>query len=146
MEKILGLDLGTTTLGIAFSDSLGICHPKEVFRFNKGAYGKAKERVLQLLEEYNIKTIALGYPKHMDDRISDMCKVVTIFKERLLEARPDIEVNLVDERLTSVIAHEKLTEMGIKKEEQLKIVDMYAALEILNTYIARKENDNGIKR
>ncbi len=134
-ERILGLDLGTTTLGIAVSDGLGIGHPKEVFRFQKGAYSKPKNRVLELCHELNITTIVLGYPRHMDGRESDMSRVVEIFKERLIESDARLNVHLVDERLTSVMAHERLSEMGIKKDKQKEIVDMYAALEILETYL-----------
>ena len=65
MDKAIGLDLGTVTLGIAQSDSLGFVHGVETFRFVKGQYSKARERVHKLVSDTGIKEIALGYPLHM---------------------------------------------------------------------------------
>ena len=73
MEKYLGLDLGTKSLGIAGSDSLGIVHPKENFNFEKGNYKKAREHLLDIIEIENVKNIVIGYPVHQKDYWYDEC-------------------------------------------------------------------------
>jgi putative Holliday junction resolvase len=139
MDKILGLDLGTKRLGIAISDVLGIAHPLETFHYEDKAYKKAKERVVTLIKENNIKEIALGLPLNMSGSESEMSDTVRIFKEKLMEEIPDIKVELVDERLTSVSAHRALKDLGMNSKNQRKVVDMIAAQEILDTYIRMKK-------
>ena len=111
MERILGLDLGTTTLGMAINDSLGIkCHPYENFRFEPNNYKKARVHTKEVLDKENIKTIVLGLPLNMDDSEGDRAKSARRFKEDLEKEIPGITIILVDERLTSVEAHDRMFE------------------------------------
>lgn len=139
MEKILGLDLGTKTIGIALSDSLGISHPLETFRFKERVYREAKERVIELIDQNVVSEIALGLPLHMSGEESEMSKAVRIFKDKLLEERPNLIIALVDERLTSISAHRTLKDLGMNSKKQRQVVDMLAAQEILETYIRMKK-------
>lgn len=139
MEKVLGLDLGTKTLGIAMSDTIGIVHGIETFRFQEKAYRLAKERVIQLMKENNIKEIAIGLPLHLSGEMSEMGKACQLFKERLLEEYPDLKIVMVDERLTSVSAHKTLSNLGMNSKKQKEVVDMIAAEEILNTYMRMRK-------
>lgn len=139
MNKILGLDLGTKTLGIAMSDSIGIPHPVETFHFSNNDYPKAVERVIELVEEHQIGEIALGLPLHMSGDESKMSKAVRDFEQNLLGKKPTLKITLIDERLTSIAAHRALTELGMNSKKQKQVVDMVAASEILDTYIRMKK-------
>ena len=94
MERILGLDLGSRTCGIAVSDSLGmLAHGVETYRFSEGAYKKCAYRVKALVEEYGIHKIVLGLPKHMNGDLGERAQISIHFKE-VLENMMDVEVIL----------------------------------------------------
>lgn len=139
-EKVLGLDLGTKTLGVAMSDALGIAHGKENFRFLEKAYRQAIAHVVELCSTYGIKTIALGYPLNMDGSAGESAKRSERFKEELEEAIPGIKVVLVDERLTTVMATRRLLEADISRAKRKEVIDQQAAVAILENYLAREEN------
>ena len=142
MERILGLDLGTTTLGMAINDSLGIkCHPYENFRFEPNNYKKARTHVKEVIVKENIKTIVLGLPLNMDNTEGDRAKSSRRFKEDLEKEIPGINVILVDERLTSVEAHDRLFEMGLPLKKHKDMIDAVAASIILETYLERNKKD-----
>lgn len=141
MDKVIGLDLGTVTLGIAISDTLGFVHGVETFRFIKGQYSKARERVHQLVKETSIKEIALGYPLHMSGEEGERCLSTKRFMEDLLNEDPSLNINLVDERLTTVSAHKTLSELGVNHQKRKESVDRLAACEILDFYLRRKMNN-----
>ena len=135
---VWGLDWGKKTLGIAKSDALGIAHPLEVFRFPFEGYQKAISRVIELVNELNIKEIALGLPLHLSGQESEMSKVVRVFKEKLIEAIPDLKVELIDERYSSTMSLRNLSSMGVNAKNAKSVVDMAAAQEILSTYLRKK--------
>lgn len=135
---VLGLDLGKKTLGIAKSDVLGIAHPLEVFRFPYEGYQKAIARVIELINQYNIKEIALGLPLHLSGEESEMSKAVRIFKEKIEEQIKDVKIVLVDERYSSTMSLRNLSNMGVNAKNAKSVVDMAAAQEILNTYLRMK--------
>lgn len=139
MDKIIGLDLGTKTLGISMSDSIGIPHPLETFRFKSNEYSKALERVIAIIEEHQITEIALGLPLHMSGDESKMSVAVRDFQQNLLVLKPNLKITLIDERLTSISAHRALAELGMHSKKQKEVVDMVAANEILDTYIRMKK-------
>lgn len=135
---VLGLDLGKKTLGIAKSDALGIAHPLEVFRFPYEGYQKAITRVVELVNQYDIKEIALGLPLHLSGEESEMSKAVRIFKEKIEEQVKDIKIVLVDERYSSTVSLKNLSFMGVNAKNAKSVVDMAAAQEILTTYLRMK--------
>ena len=145
MDKALGLDLGTVTLGIAYCDSLGFVHGIETFRFIKGQYVHARNRVHQLVKEMGIKEIALGYPLHMSGEEGERCRSTKQFMEDLLKEDPTLKIELVDERLTSVSANKTISELGYNHNKRKEVVDRMAASEILDFYIRRREANNGRK-
>lgn len=140
MDKAIGLDLGTVTLGIAQSDSLGFVHGVETFHFIKGQYSKARERVHQFVKETGIKEIALGYPLHMSGEEGERALSSKKFMEDLLTEDPTLMITLVDERLTTVSAHKTLNELGVNHKTRKESVDRIAACEILDFYLRRKNN------
>ena len=139
LNKILGLDLGTTTLGIAYSDSLGFVHGVETFRFDSNQYIVARKHVLELLEKMDINEIAIGLPLHKSGDMSDMANNVMRFREDLLKEKPGLVINTVDERLTSVMANNSISEMGMNHKQRKNSVDRIAACIILDTYVRMKE-------
>ncbi len=140
MEKVLGLDLGTRTLGIAVSDALGIPHGRENFRFPEGAYRRAVARVKELLEGEGIRKVALGYPLNMDGSKGERALSSERFREELLSEIPGIEVELVDERLTTVLAAKRLLEADLSRRKRHMVIDQQAAVAILESYLRKKEN------
>ena len=144
MIKAIGLDLGTTTLGIAVSDSLGFVHGVETFTFPAKAFGKARERVHQIVKEKDIKLIALGLPLHMSGEISEMAKSALRFKDDLLKEDPSLTIEMIDERLTTLSANRALMELGVKSNKRKQSIDRIAACEILDTFIRSINNASGI--
>ena len=139
LDKVLGLDLGTTTLGIAYSDSFGFVHGIEKFRFDRNQYLVARKNVLELLERMGINEIAIGLPLHLSGNMSEMANNVLRFKEDLLKEKPGLIINTVDERLTSVSANNSISERGMNHAQRKNSVDRIAACIILDTYVRMKE-------
>ena len=138
MEKYIGLDLGTVTLGIATSDSLGFVHGLETFRFQKEAYSQARKRVHEVVASTGIKNIVIGLPINMDGSQGWRAESSIKFKDDLLKEDPTLKVELQDERLTSVSAHKTLYEMNVNTKKHKDTVDRIAACEILDFYIRMK--------
>ena len=114
MRQVLGLDLGTTTIGIAKTDSIGIAaHGVETFRFEPGNFKKAREHVVELAHKENIKCIALGMPLYESGDISPHAKSCMRFKDDLLKENPDLQITLVDESYSTIEADEKFIESKI---------------------------------
>ena len=139
MEKAIGLDLGKKTLGIATSDSLGIAHPLETFRFPPFEFGLGVKRVAEVSKEKGITVIALGYPLHLSGQPSEMSENVLKFKDMLLADNPNYQIELIDERLTSVQANNTLSFLDVSHQKRKDSVDSLAAQEILETYIRSKQ-------
>ena len=139
LDRVLGLDLGTTTLGIAYSDAFGFVHGIETFRFDRNQYIVARKHVLEILEKMDIKEVAIGLPLHLSGQMSDMSNNVLRFKDDLLKENPDLIINTVDERLTSVSANRSISEQGMNHKQRKESVDRIAACIILDTYIRMKE-------
>lgn len=140
MEKFLCLDLGTTTLGIARNDVLGIAHPLEEFRFEAGNYKKAKEKVYNLVNETGINKIVLGLPLQIDRQEGERCESVRRFSKEIVEEHPEINIILFDESYSTLEAHDRLKECGYKEDKIKEIIDMYSAVVILEDFL---ENYHG---
>ena len=139
MKKVLGLDLGTNTLGIAQSDSLGFVHGVETFHFPRNQFIVARQHVLQLVEEKEIDEIAIGLPLHLSGNMSEMGESCLRFRDDLLKANPSLKIEMVDERLSTVSAHNSINERGMNHQQRKENVDKIAACVILDTYIRKKE-------
>ena len=138
MNKVLGLDLGKKTCGIAYSDALGFVHGVETYRFKAFDYEDAAAHVDNLLKEKGITEIALGLPLHLSGELSEMAQNVLHFKDLLLALNPNYTIELVDERYSSVIANNTISALNMNHEKRKQVVDTYAACEILDTYIRKK--------
>ena len=140
MEKYIGLDLGTVTLGIATSDSLGFVHGLETFRFQKEAYSQARKRVHEVVASTGIKNIVIGLPINMNGSQGWRAESSIKFKDDLLSEDPTLKIDLQDERMTSISAHKTLYEMNVSTKKHKETVDRLAACEILDFYIRMKGN------
>ena len=105
MKKYLGLDLGTKTLGIAYNDVLGFVHGLETFRFDKNQYIVARKHVIELSEKMMINDIVIGLPLHLSGEESEMSQNVKRFIEDLKKEKPALNIETMDERLSSVTAN-----------------------------------------
>ena len=134
--RILGLDFGTKTVGVAVSDELLItAQGVEIVR--RKAPTKLRQtlaRIEELVNEYGVEKIVLGYPKNMNNTEGERCERTKEFKE-MLEKRTGLEVVLWDERLTTVSADNAMMEMGIRRENRKEYVDEIAAIFILQGYL-----------
>ena len=143
VKKVIGLDLGTTTLGIAYNDALGFVHGVETFRFPKNQYIAARKHVHEIVEKMMIKEIVIGLPLHLSGEMSEMANNVLRFIEDLKREDPTLIINTMDERLSSVSANNTISELGYNHEKRKQTVDRIAACVILDTYIRMKEKQNG---
>ena len=134
--KVLGLDLGEKTLGIAISDLMGIiAQGVENFRFEDNKYEQALERAIFYIKKENIKEVALGLPLHMSGDESDHSILARRFKEMLEEKIPNLKVVLIDERWTTKQANRRLLEADLSRKKRKNVIDKMAAVVILDTYL-----------
>ena len=117
--RILGLDYGARTVGIAISDGLQITAQglEIVKRDRENKLRRTFVRIEELILEYGVEQLVLGFPKNMDNSIGERGEKTLAFKERL-ERRTGLPVVLWDERLTTVAADQAMTEAGIRFEKR----------------------------
>lgn len=142
--RIIGLDFGSKTVGVAVSDELGITAQglEIVRRESESKLRKTLARIEQIISEYNCEKIVLGFPKNMNNTLGERAEKTLAFKE-MLERRTGLEVVMWDERLTTVSADKTMMEVGVRRENRKKYVDQIAATFILQgylDYIAMKKN------
>lgn len=136
--KILGLDLGSRTVGIAISDALGIiASGVETYRFEPEQYDLALKHVVEVIKERKVQKVVLGYPKHMNGDIGEKAKLCEEFK-RMIEEATNLEVVLVDERWTTKLAESRLLEADVSRKKRKKVIDKMAAVVILQNYLDSK--------
>ncbi|MBQ0009366.1 MAG: Holliday junction resolvase RuvX [Firmicutes bacterium] len=140
MKKYLGLDLGTTTVGIATNDSLGISvHPVETFRFEPGNFKAAREHVVELARKEGIKDIVLGMPLYQSGDVSPHAQSCIRFRDDLLKLDPTLVIEMVDESFSTIEADEKLkATTNLSYDKRKKIIDEHAAVVILERFLYSK--------
>lgn len=139
--RIIGLDFGSKTVGVAVSDPLGITAQgvEIIRRESPQKLRRTLARIEELIAEYEVTEIVLGYPKNMNNTEGDRCEKTVEFKE-MLERRTRLSVTLWDERLTTVSADRTMMESGIRREERKQYVDQIAAVFILQGYLDSLKN------
>ena len=135
MRRILGLDYGTKTVGVALSDELHItAQPLEtITRKDANKLRKTYARIEELVKEYNVEKIVLGLPKNMNT-VGERGEDTLSFRDALVR-RTGLEVILWDERLTTVASEKVLMESGVRRENRKKVIDQIAASMILQGYL-----------
>lgn len=134
--RVMGLDYGSKTVGVAISDELRMtAQPIEtICRDRESKIRRTLVRIEELQKEYDVGLIVVGLPLNMDDSIGERAEAAMAFRERL-ERRLSLPVVLSDERLTTVEAQEALREMGIPWQEQKRYIDQIAAVLILREFM-----------
>ena len=136
MERIIGLDFGSKTTGVAVSDPFGwTAQGVEIIRRKEeNKLRKTLARIEELVKEYDAARIVLGLPKNMNNSLGDRAEKSLAFKE-MLERRTGLPVVMWDERLTTVAADRTMMEAGIRREHRREYVDEIAAVFILQNYL-----------
>lgn len=146
----MGLDYGSKTVGVAVSDPLGFTAQgvETIYRKAENKLRQTLARIEELVKEYEVEKLVLGFPKHMNNDIGNRAEKSLEFKE-LLERRTGLEVIMWDERLTTVEAERTLIESNVRRENRKLYVDKIAAVFILQGYLdsvymqkAQDNNDN----
>ena len=134
--RILGLDFGSKTVGVAVSDPLLLTAQgvEIVRRQSPNKLRQTLARIEAIIKEYEVDRIVLGYPENMNNTEGERCEKTKEFKE-MLERRTGLSVILWDERLTTVSADNYMMESGIRREDRKKYVDEIAAIFILQGYL-----------
>ncbi|MEY8334040.1 Holliday junction resolvase RuvX [Lachnospiraceae bacterium 47-T17] len=134
--RIMGLDFGSKTVGVAVSDPLGITAQgvEIVRRKSEKRMRQTLARIEELIGVYEVGHLVLGYPKNMNGTEGPRCEKTKEFKE-LLEKRTGLSVTLWDERLTTVAADRSMMEAGLGRQERKEYVDELAAVFILQGYM-----------
>lgn len=137
--RYLGLDLGARSLGVSVSDTtLTIASALKTIKFSEGDYDSAILELKEIISEYNISKIILGFPKNMNNTIGERCKVTTEFQQKLMNAF-NISVILQDERRTTIEATNYMLEADISRKKRKKKIDALAANIILQTYLDKEK-------
>ena len=134
--RIMGLDFGSKTVGVAVSDPLLITAQgiEIITRQSENKLRRTLASIEELIEEYEVTEIVLGLPKNMNDTIGDQAQLSLDFREKLVR-RTGLPVTMWDERLTTVAADKDMTEAGIRREHRKEYVDKIAATLILQGYL-----------
>ena len=140
--RIMGLDFGSKTVGVAISDSLlmtaqGI---EIIRRKEENKLRQTLARIEDLILEYEVREIVLGCPKNMNGTEGVRVELTEEFKDKL-KRRTGLPVILWDERLTTVAADRTMMEAGIRRENRIEYIDKIAATLILQGYLDRRGNE-----
>ena len=138
--RLMGLDFGSKTVGVAVSDELKMTATgvEIVRRESPNKLRRTLARIGELLKEYDVNTVILGYPVMLDGSEGERVEKTKEFAQ-MLERRTGVQIIFQDERLTTVEAYEIMDQMGIKKDDRYKYVDMLAAKIILEDYLNSRQ-------
>ena len=134
--RIMGLDYGSKTVGVAMSDPLGITAQavETIWRKDENKLRKTCARIEELICEYEVERIVLGLPKHMNNDLGERAQKALAFGE-MVKRRTGLEVVMWDERLTTVEAERTLIENNVRRENRKQYIDKIAAVFILQGYL-----------
>lgn len=134
--RIMGLDLGDKTIGVAMSDPFGIT-AQGIGVIRRAGKAKDKVELERLIREYEVDEVVLGYPKNMNGTLGDRARLTETFAEEL---RTDyaLPVRLWDERLSTIGAQRALLEADLSRAKRKKVIDKMAAVFILQGYLDSK--------
>ncbi|MDR1782601.1 MAG: Holliday junction resolvase RuvX [Bacilli bacterium] len=142
-KRIVGLDLGERSLGVAISDPLNItAQGLTTIKFETNAYKKATSLLKELLKDIDVDKFILGYPLNMNGSLSASAQRSLEYKKRL-ENNFNVEVVLWDERLSSVLVDKMMIDANVRRDKRKKVIDCLAAINILQGYLdANRGNYN----
>ena len=141
MKRMLGLDHGEKRIGVSVSDELGmLAHPVETY--HRRSRAEDVEYVKELVHTYDVETIAVGLPKHMNGDLGASAKRVIRFMDELA-AKLDVKIVSWDERLTTVMATRILQETKHSRKKRTRMVDQVASVLILQSYLDSIRDTHG---
>ncbi|MCQ2359235.1 MAG: Holliday junction resolvase RuvX [Phascolarctobacterium sp.] len=137
--RVMSLDVGTKTIGIAVSDLMGII-ANGVETIHRTSKERDYKRLAELIKEHEVDTLVLGYPKNMNGSVGERAQICEAMAAELKELFPDLkDVVLWDERLSTVAATRVMVDADISRKKRKKVVDMMAAVVILQNYLDSKQ-------
>lgn len=132
--RILGLDVGSKTIGVACSDALLIT-AQGVETIRRKSEAEDFKRLQELIKEKDVHRIVVGKPRHMNGDYSENMKEIEAFISRFQQTVPDMDIVYWDERLTTVMAESVLKQGNVRREKRKKYIDKMAAILILQNYL-----------
>lgn len=141
--RIMGLDFGSKTVGVAISDPLLVTAQgiEIIRRKEENKLRQTLSRIEELIREYEVSEIVLGLPKNMNDTLGERAELTLEFRDKL-ERRTGLPVHMWDERLTTMAADKAMMEAGIRRENRKEYVDKIAAVFILQGYLGLRASKN----
>lgn len=140
--RVMALDLGSRTIGVAVSDVTGII-ANGVETIHRTSPERDFSRLAALIREYEVAEIVLGYPKNMNGTIGERAKLSEAFAEELRTRFFAVSVTLWDERLSTVAAERVLLDADLRRKKRRKVIDMMAAVVILQNYLDSRSRVRG---
>ena len=135
-HKILGLDVGSKTVGIAISDLMGwTAQGLDTLRIDENNNELGIEQLAEIIKQHGVGTVVIGLPKNMNNSIGFRGEASLQYKEKLQEALPSIEIIMWNEQLRKMAAKKSLLEADKKKQKRKKVIDKMAAVFILQGYL-----------
>lgn len=133
--RVLGLDVGSKTIGAAVSDALQLtAQGLETIRWTEHDMSTADNDLERIINEHEISKIIIGLPKNMDGSSGERAELSTIYANRLMK-RFNLPVELLDERLTTIAAERTLLEADVSRKKRKQVIDKMAAVLILQNYL-----------
>ncbi|MBE6183702.1 Holliday junction resolvase RuvX [Heyndrickxia ginsengihumi] len=133
--KIMGLDVGSKTVGVAISDALGwTAQGIETIAIDEESKQFGFDRVTELVENHQVEKIVVGYPKNMNNTIGPRAEAAKAYAEEL-EKRLKLPIILWDERLSTMQAERILLQADVSRKKRKKVIDKMAASVILQGYL-----------
>jgi putative Holliday junction resolvase len=131
--RVMALDVGTLRIGVALTDPLGYT-AQPLLTIWRRSRGEDLRNLVRLIRKHEVTHIVVGNPLHMSGEVSAWAAKVQEFAVEL-QRRAEIPLELFDERLTSVAAHEILNEAGVPRQDRAPIIDQVAAVVILRAWM-----------
>ncbi|EGQ3947020.1 Holliday junction resolvase RuvX [Staphylococcus pseudintermedius] len=135
-HKIIGLDVGSRTVGIAISDLMGwTAQGLDTLQINEEENELGIDALIDIIQKENVGTVVIGLPKNMNNSIGFRGEASLKYKDALAERMPNLEIIMWDERLSTMAAERSLLEADVSRAKRKKVIDKMAALFILQGYL-----------
>ncbi|MCU5746430.1 Holliday junction resolvase RuvX [Staphylococcus sp. SQ8-PEA] len=135
-QKIIGLDVGSKTVGVAISDLMGwTAQGLDTLRIDEENEDLGIDKLVDIINRENVGTVIIGLPKNMNNSIGFRGEASLHYKDKLQEALPTLEIKMWDERLSTMAAEKSLLEADLSRQKRKKVIDKMAAVFILQGYL-----------
>ncbi|CAM3076878.1 Holliday junction resolvase RuvX [Staphylococcus argensis] len=135
-HKIIGLDVGSKTVGVAISDLMGwTAQGLDTLRIDEENGDLGIEKLVDIINKEKVGTVIIGLPKNMNNSIGFRGEASLHYKETLQERLPELEIKTWDERLSTMAAERSLLEADLSRQKRKKVIDKMAAVFILQGYL-----------